>query len=147
MKFADSKDIKRAQDLGKHSGAVHSSPREIARGKASAMAQAITDKRKILGRLEAIADQWKDYETVRPFIERCILLWPNSQYDIAYQEGDAIGRYLRSQIKSLGMGRIFLTNKYAAKDPTGVLISGRPYEFDEVARLIYNIMLEKNLIR
>lgn len=147
MKFADSKDLKRAQDLGKHSGVVNLSPIEIARGKASSMAQAIDDKRKILGRLEAIADQWKDYEVVRPFIERCILLWPKSQYSTAYIEGNSIGRYLRHQLKPLGMNRTFLTTKYAAKDPTGILISGRPYEFDEVARLIYNIMLEKNLIR
>jgi hypothetical protein len=145
MKFADSKDIKRAQDLGKHSGAVNSSPREIARGKASSMAQAITDKRKILGRLEAIADQWKDYEVVRPFIERCLLLWPNSQYDMAYQEGDAIGKYLNIQIRSLGIGKELLLNKYLISNESGTLISGRPYEFDEVARLIYNIMLERRI--
>jgi hypothetical protein len=145
MKFADSKDIKRAQDLGKHSGAVNSSPAEIARGKASAMAQAITDKRKILGRLEAIADQWKDYEVVRPFIERCTLLWPNSQYDMAYQEGHAIGIYLKTQIRSLGIGKDLLLNKYLISNESGTLISGRPYEFDEVARLIYNIMLERRI--
>lgn len=145
MKFADSKDLKRAQDLGKHSGVVNLSPTEIARGKASSMAQAITDKRKILGRLEAIADQWGDYEIVRPFIERCILLWPNSQYEMAYNEGDSIGKYLKTQIRSLGMGRDFLLNKYTAKEPSGVLISGRPYEFDEVARLIYNILLERRI--
>lgn len=145
MKFADSKDLKRAQDLGKHSGVVNLNPTEIARGKASAMAQAIRDKRKILGRLEAIADQWKDYETVRPFIERCVLLWPNSQYEMAYKEGDSIGKYLKTQIRSLGMGRDLLLNKYMAKEPSGVLISGRPYEFDEVARLIYNILLERRI--
>ena len=62
MKFADAKDIKRARELGNHSSSVNLSRTEIARGKSSAMAQAITDKRKILGRLEAIASEWTDRE-------------------------------------------------------------------------------------
>jgi hypothetical protein len=145
MKFADSKDIKRAQNLGKHSGAVNSSPREIARGKASSMAQSITDKRKILGRLEAISDQWNDFEVLFPFIERCVQLWPNSQYVDAAREGDSIGRYLKTQIRPLGIGKDLLLNKYIIKNETGDLIGGRPYEFDEVARIIYNTMLKRRI--
>ena len=145
MKFANSKDIKRAQDLGKHAGAVNSTPKEIARSKASSGAQSIMDKRKILGRLEAIADQWDDYEVTRPYIQRCIALWPDSQYRTAYTEGESIGKYLKSQIRFIGIGKDFLLKKYLIKDETGTLISGRPYEFDEVARIIYNTLLKRSI--
>jgi hypothetical protein len=148
MRFADSKDIKRAQDLGKHSGAVHSSKTDIARGKASSMAKAITDRRKILGRLEAIADVWAhDYETIEPFIDRCIMLWPNSQYSEAAAKGRIIGEFLFKNISraGLGIGRSTLIKKYSLTQPSGTLFIGEPYEFDEVARIIFNTMLERSI--
>jgi hypothetical protein len=51
MEYANDKDIKRAKDLGLHSGVINLKSFEIARGKSSSMSQAITDKKKILGRL------------------------------------------------------------------------------------------------
>jgi hypothetical protein len=145
MKFADSKDIKRAQDLGKHSGAVNSSQMEIARGKASSMAQAITDRRKILGRLEAVASVWNDYRVLEPFMEKCIYLWPNSQYSTAFNEGNNQGIYLKTALRSMGIPRDFLLNKCLINDETGTFITGQPYEFDEVARIIFNTNLKRKL--
>ena len=71
MEYANAKDIKRARDLGLHSGATNLQAFEIARGKASTMAQAITDKKKILGRLEAVASEWDDFRVLKPFIDKC----------------------------------------------------------------------------
>lgn len=146
MIFADSKDIKRAQDLSKHSGAVNSSPLTIARGKASSMAQAITDRRKILGRLEAVASVYDDYQVLEPFMERCIQLWPNSQYSIAFHEGKHTGRYLKMEARSFGISREFLIKKYTLTDQNGLLISGHPYDFDDVARIIFNTNLKRSII-
>lgn len=146
MRYADAKDIKRAQDLGKHSGAIHSSSLEIARGKASSMATAITDKRKILGRLEAVASVWNDYSILMPFIERCTQLWPNSQYTKAYMDGDEQGRYLKTQVRNLGVSRDFLLKKYLLNSESGTLIQGQPYEFDEVARIIFNTRLKRSIM-
>lgn len=145
MRYADSKDIKRAQDLGKHSGAVHSSPTEIARGKASSMAAAITDKRKILGRLEAISNVWKDYNVLLPFIERCIVLWPNSQYEKAYAEANKQATYLKTEIRRLNINYDFLIRKYLINQESGNFINGDSYEFDEVARIIFNAILKRKL--
>ena len=145
MRFADSKDIKRAQDLGKHSGAINSTPRDIAIGKSSAMAQAITDKRKILGRLEAVDSVWDDYQVLLPFIERCIQLFPNSQYELAAKMGRIIGRYLKLNIRSFGISKRFLLNKYRLANQNGALINGEEYDFDEVARIIFNTMLERSI--
>ena len=145
MKFADSKDIKRAQDLGKHSGAVNSSQMEIARGKASSMAQAITDRRKILGRLEAVASVWNDYRVLEPFMEKCIMLWPNSQYSTAFNEGNNQGIYLKTTLRQMGIPRDFLLNKCLINNETGTFITGQPYEFDEVARIIFNTNLKRKL--
>ena len=138
MLFADSKDLKRAQDLGKHSGAIHSSSLDIARGKASSMAQAITDKRKILGRLEAVASVWKDFYVLSPFIDRCTDLWPNSQYYEAYIYSNLIASYIKNEIRNMDISKEFLLGKYLITEPTGKLLTGQPYEFDEVARLIFN---------
>jgi hypothetical protein len=145
MKYADSKDIKRAQDLGKHSGAVNSSPTDIARGKASSMAQAITDRRKILGRLEAVSSVWNDHQVLEPFIKKCIELWPNSQYSIAFNEGNIQGIYLKTELRQMGIPRNFLLNKFTIKDEIGTFITGHPYEFDEVARIIFNTNLKRKL--
>jgi len=145
MKFADSKDIKRAQDLGKHSGAVHSSTMDIARGKASTMANAITDRRKILGRLEAVSSVWNDYSVLEPFIERCIMLWPNSQYSVAYHEGNKQGIYLKTTLRQMGIPRDFLLNKYLINNESGMLINGHPYEFDEVSRIIFNTLIKRKI--
>ena len=145
MKFADSKDIKRAQDLGKHSGAVHSSTMDIARGKSGTMANAITDRRKILGRLEAVSSIWNDYQVLHPFIERCLMLWPNSQYSVAYQEGNKQGIYLKTGLRQMDISKDFLLNKYLINNESGVLINGHPYEFDEVARIIFNTLLKRKI--
>jgi hypothetical protein len=151
MRYADSKDIKRSRDLGSHSGAVHSSTIEIARGKASSMAKAITDRRKILGRLEAIASEWRDYEIISPFIERCIQLWPNSDYEKALEYGKKSGRYLNNHIKwesIIGGKRIgvnSILNTYSLKSPESRLIDGTPCGFDEIGIIIYNTLLRRNL--
>jgi hypothetical protein len=146
MKFADSKDIKRAQDLGKHSGAVHSSTMDIARGKASTMASAITDRRKILGRLEAVSSVWNDYQVLEPFIERCLMLWPNSQYSVAYYEGNKQSIYLKTELRQMGISKDFLLNKYLINNESGVLINGHPYEYDEVSRIIFNTLLKRKIV-
>ena len=143
MRFADSKDIKRAQDLGKHSTAVYLSTKEIAKGKANAMANAITDRRKILGRLEAVASVWDDYPVIIPFIQRCVVLWPGSQYAKAYYEAINQRAYLKSLI-AMGFSKDALLDKYLIRNGSGVFVSGHPYEFDEVGILIFNTML-KNL--
>ena len=146
MLFADSKDIKRAQTLIIHSGAINSSPIEIARVKASTMANSIKDKRKILGRLEAVSSVWNDYSVLHPFIERCIILWPNSQYSVAYHEGNKQGLYLKTSLRQMGIPRDFLINKYMINNESGVLINGDPYEFDEVARIIFNTLLKRRSV-
>jgi len=137
MRFADSKDIKRAQDLGKHATAVYLSTKEIAKGKANAMANAITDRRKILGRLEAVASVWDDYSVINPFIHRCVALWPGSQYSKAYYEAIRQRGYLKSLI-AMGFSKEYLLDKYLIRNGSGVFISGHPYEFDEVGVIIFN---------
>jgi hypothetical protein len=143
MRFADSKDIKRAQDLGKHSTSVYLSTKEIAKGKARTMASAITDRRKILGRLEAVASVWDDYPVISPFIQKCVSLWPDSQYSKAYYEAINQRGYLKSLI-AMGFSKEYLLDKYLIRNGSGVFISGHPYEFDEVGVIIFNTML-KNL--
>lgn len=113
MRFADAKDIKRAQTLGNHSGSIYLTRLEIARGKASSMAQVIMDRRKILGRLEAIADQWDDVFILMPFVEKCISLWPNSIYSQAYWAGKRQGRYMS----------VMRRNSWGSKDNQGLNIS------------------------
>ena len=145
MEFATPKDLMRADSLGKHSGAVNSSQLEIARGKASTMALAITDKNKILGRLEAISAKWRDYHVLEPFIDKCIQLWPNNQYEIARREGKLVGKYLRSMSWDINpcinvndlrkMGILML--------PEGKFITGKPYTFNSVGLIIYNIEFER----
>ena len=98
MEYANAKDIKRARDLGLHSGATNLQAFEIARGKASTMAQAITDKKKILGRLEAVASEWDDFRVLKPFIDKCCELWPGSQYTQARALGLKTGIYCKMRI-------------------------------------------------
>jgi hypothetical protein len=152
MKFADSKDIKRAQDLGKHSGAVRKDEREISRGKASSMAKAITDKRKILGRLEAIANVWTDTQVIMPFVDKCLQLWPNSIYTQAYIAGTRQGKYMNlmrpnwrgEDINSLS--KTVLYQKGIIESESGKTITGYKYEnWDPVAIIIFNTSFKYNL--
>lgn len=145
MRFADAKDIKRAQTLGKHSGSIYLSRLDIARGKASAMAQAITDRRKILGRLEAIADQWDDVFILMPFVEKCISLWPNSIYSQAYRAGKRQGRYMNrmkpnwGQEDRLDLSIDSLRKKGLIESESGKTITGYEYDWgDPVAVIIFN---------
>ena len=147
MRYADAKDLKRAQDLGKHSGASkYTSPTEIARGKSSSMAAAITDKRKILGRLEAVASIWDDYVIMSNFIDRCIMLWPDSQYSEAFNAGYKQGTYLKREMRNLSIPKDFLLKKYLINNETGNFINGQSYKFDEVARIIFNTMLKRQIL-
>jgi hypothetical protein len=151
MRFADAKDIKRAQDLGKHSGSVHMSRIEIARGKASAMAQAITDKRKILGRLEAIASEWEDREILMHFINKCRNLWPNSIYTQAYWVGERQGKYMNKmrpnwrQDDNLELSIRVLRKKGIISSDSGKTITGYEYQWDPVAVIIFNTVFKYNL--
>jgi hypothetical protein len=44
----------------------------------------------------------------------------------------------------MGFSKDYLLDKYLIREGSGVFVSGHPYEFDEVAVLIFNTML-KNL--
>lgn len=151
MKFADAKDIKRAQDLGYHSGATRSTRTEIARGKASAMAQAIRDKRKILGRLEAIANEWTDNSVLTPFINQCLLLWPRSIYTQAYDAGKKQGNYMRGMGQRwnssdyLGIPKEVLYQKGKITLESGKTITGYAYDWDPVAVIIFNTIFKSTL--
>jgi len=149
MRYADAKDLKRAQDLGVHSGAVHLSRKSIAEGKASSMALAITDKRKILGRLEAVASVWSEYTILDPFIDKCLKLWPNSQYTFAYNRGNKIGEMMRGLRWGIGIPGSLAVNPIKKKclltSPSGKLITGEPYEFDEVGIIIFNAVINHRL--
>jgi hypothetical protein len=153
MEYANAKDIKRAKDLGIHSGVINLNTREIARGKASSMAQAITDKKKILGRLEAVASEWEDYQVLKPFIDKCCELWPGSQYREAFTLGRKTGLYCKLYIiggRATGYGglsidRKFIEDKVNLNDNRGVTLTGHPYEYDSVARIIFNTMCQRNM--
>jgi hypothetical protein len=151
MRFADAKDIKRAKELGLHSGATRSTRTEIARGKASAMAQAIRDKRKILGRLEAIANEWTDNSVLVPFINQCLLLWPNSIYVEAYAAGKKQGNYMRGMRQSwqateyLGIPKEVLYQKGKVSLESGKTITGYEYNWDPVAVIIFNSVFSSTL--
>lgn len=151
MKFADAKDIKRARELGNHSSSVNLSRTEIARGKSSAMAQAITDKRKILGRLEAIASEWTDREILNVFIKRCCALWPNSIYTQAYWAGERQGKYMNKmrpnwrKDDNLELSTHSLRKKGTITSESGKTITGYEYEWDPVAVIIFNTIFSYNL--
>ena len=151
MKFADAKDIKRAQDLGNHFGAINLDRLDIARGKASRMAQAITDKRKILGRLEAVAGEWTDRKILMPFVEKCISLWPNSIYAQAYWAGERQGRYMNRmrpnwrKDDNLELDIRALREKGTISSDSGKTITGYEYEWDPVAVIIFNTLFKYNL--
>lgn len=141
MEYANAKDIKRAKDLGVHSGVINLQAREIARGKGSSMSQAITDKKKILGRLEAVASEWNDYQVLKPFIDKCCELWPNSQYSEARDLGRKTGIYLKLNVRVLNIDLKTIEKKSKLVAPSGVTLTGYPCEYDSVARIIFNIML------
>lgn len=151
MDYANAKDIKRAKDLGIHSGVINLHAREIARGKSSSMAQAITDKKKILGRLEAIASEWDDFQVLKPFIDKCCDLWPNSQYTEARDLGWKTGKYLKLYVigasynNGIRIDKDFIEKKSRLVAPTGTTLTGNPYEYDSVARIIFNVMLNRNM--
>lgn len=145
MEYANAKDIKRAKDLGVHSSVINLQAREIAKGKASSMSQAITDKKKILGRLEAVASEWNDYQVLKPFIDKCCELWPNSQYSEARDLGRNTGRYLKLNLRVLNIDLKTIEKRARLVAPSGVTLTGHPYEYDSVARIIFNIMLLRNM--
>ena len=145
MDYATKKDIERANTLGDHLGATNLSRVKIARGKASSMAKAIKDRNKILGRLEAVADQWGfDYDVLLPFMKKCIELYPDSIYSEAYNSGLDDSLYLRWKITvPFGISRKQIFEKATLKDREGVTIIGAPYKYDSVALIIYNTRLGK----
>jgi len=152
MRFADAKDIKRAGELSFHSGANRSTPTEIAIGKASSMAKAITDRRKILGRLEAIANVWDHTEIIFPFVYKCLQLWPNSIYTEAYNAGVRQGKYMnlmRPNWRGEGLNSLsksVLSQKGIISSESGKTITGYAYEnWDPVAIIIFNSVFKGNL--
>jgi len=76
---ANPKDEMRAQGLSKGNLLVN----------ASKMAKSIKDKNKILGRLEAVYEEW-GAEAALPFAKQAAALWPNSEISKAYE--DALAR-------------------------------------------------------
>ena len=144
MEYATKKDIERASTLGDHSGATNLPRIKIARGKASSMAKAIKDKNKILGRLEAVAEQWGfDYDVLLPFMKKCIELYPDSIYSEAYKLGHETALYLRWKIiHPFDISRKQIFEKAELKEREGVTILGAPYKYDSVALIIYNTRLK-----
>ena len=144
MQFAPKKDIERASTLGDHSGATNLPRIKIARGKASSMAKAIKDKNKILGRLEAVAEQWGfDYDVLLPFMKKCVDLYPDSIYSEAYKSGHETSLYLRWKITvPFDISRKQIFEKAELKEREGVTILGAPYKYDSVALIIYNTRLK-----
>jgi len=145
MEFANDKDILRASTLGQHKGATHSSVIEIARGKARTEAAAIRDRRKILGRLEAMDDKWKDFEISEPFIKQCIALWEDDpQYVEAKNKGKNLGIYLKVMRSAYGLSYDFLLKKATLTTKTGKIF-GTPdtYSYNSVGILIFNTYLKK----
>jgi hypothetical protein len=144
MEFATKKDIERASTLGDHSGATNLPRIKIARGKASSMAKAIKDKNKILGRLEAVAEQWGfDYDVLLPFMKKCVDLYPDSIYSEAYKSGHETSLYLRWKITvPFDISRKQIFEKAELKEREGVTILGAPYKYDSVALIIYNTRLK-----
>jgi len=151
MEYANDKDIKRAKDLGLHSGVINLKSFEIARGKASTMAQAITDRKKILGRLEAVASEWDDFRVLKPFIDKCCELWPDSQYTQARDLGQKTGKYLQLSVigfsynNGLKIDRDFVEKKVTLVGSSGVTLTGHPYEYDSVGLIIFNTMFKRNM--
>lgn len=144
MEFATKKDIERASTLGDHSGATNLSRVNIARGKAKSMAKAIKDKNKILGRLEAVAEQWGfDYDVLLPFMKKCVELYPDSIYSEAYKSGHETSLYLRWKIIApFDISRKHIFKKATLKEREGVTILGTPYKYDSVALIIYNTRIK-----
>ena len=144
MEFATKKDIERASTLGDHSGATNLPRIKIARGKASSMAKAIKDRNKILGRLEAVAEQWGfDYDVLLPFMKKCVELYPDSIYSEAYKSGHETSLYLRWKIIApFDISRKHIFKKATLKEREGVTILGTPYKYDSVALIIYNTRIK-----
>ena len=144
MEYATKKDIERASTLGDHSGATNLPRIKIARGKASSMAKAIKDKNKILGRLEAVAEQWGfDYDVLLPFMKKCVELYPDSIYSEAYKSGHETSLYLRWKIIApFDISRKHIFKKATLKEREGVTILGTPYKYDSVALIIYNTRIK-----
>ena len=151
MEYANDKDIKRAKDLGLHSGVINLQAFEIARGKASTMAQAITDRKKILGRLEAVASEWDDFRVLKPFIDKCCELWPDSQYTEARDLGWKTGKYLKLSVigssynNGLKIDKDSIEERARLDTPSGRTLTGHPYEYDSVGLIIFNTMFKRNM--
>jgi len=149
MRYATPKDIDRAATLGEHKGATHSSKWAIARGKASTMANAITDKKKILGRLEAVADKWNNDSTIlEPFIHKCLNLYPEGMYRGAYALGEKYGNYATklyySKLVRDNIGGYPIAKKAGKlKNLKGRLVTGVEYDYDEIALIIFNYGYDK----
>lgn len=145
MEFANEKDILRASTLGKHKSVVNQSEIDTARGKARTEASAIKDKKKILGRLEAMEDRWKDFDVVVPFIEKCIELWPEEpQYKEAKDKGKNLGIYLKTLRITYGLPKQFILNKGLLTSKTGKFF-GTPdsYSYNVIGILIFNTYFKK----
>jgi hypothetical protein len=115
------------------------------------MAQSITDKKKILGRLEAVESEWDDFQVLKPFIDKCCELWPDSQYTEARDLGWKTGKYLKLSVigssynNGLNIDKDSIEERARLYTPSGRTLTGHPYEYDSVARIIFNLMLHRNM--
>jgi hypothetical protein len=93
MEFATQKDVERAEVLnwrGSSFGYGYLVPN------ASKMAKLIKNEKKLIGRLEAIAEKWQDPNVIKPFLKRILEIAPKSSYATAIRKGLNDGKYSMS---------------------------------------------------
>jgi hypothetical protein len=96
LTFANEKDVMRAETLMWRGHTFDGGCSGLKEMNAIKMAKLITDKQKILGRLEAMAAVHGRTSILWPFIEKAVELWPNSEFSSAYRNGLSNGRYSMS---------------------------------------------------
>ena len=93
MEYATEKDIDRAKTLNWRGASFDPNGGDLAIGNASKMAKLITDRNKILGRFEAVCNEWSDINIRMPFATKLRELWPSSRYTSAYEAGHNSGKH------------------------------------------------------
>jgi len=87
------KDIERAKGLEWRG---HTFGGDILYSNAKKMAKSIKDPQKILGRLEAVKDEWRRESVSFPFCQRAAELNPGTDFSRAYHSGIHDGTYSMS---------------------------------------------------
>ena len=101
------KDIERANNLDWRG---HSFGGDILYSNAKKMAKSIKDKEKILGRLEAVKDRWRNDCVSFPFCQKAAELNPGTDYSRAYHSGISDGTYSMSIGQLNPFGDNYLAN-------------------------------------